>query len=366
MAESGPRNQIRFGWFIPTSGDSTALGDPAATIPPDLDLFIRVATAAENAGMEYALVPVAVPCWEAWISCAMVAARTERLKLLVAARPGYILPSLTAKMISTFDQLTKGRIYINLIAGGSAEELAGEGIFYDHDERYAVMDETVEIMKRLWTEESPVTHEGRHFKLYGGRVMPRPYQQPFPPFYLGGESSAARDLGARHANVYLLWGDTPERTAENIRDIRRRATASGRVKDLRFGMRLQVIVRETEEDAWLAANALIASVREQSIDRRQRTWQESQADNRMKELALAEGYRIGPHLWSGIGAVRVGAGVAVVGNPEQVARTLNDFADIGCTEFCLSGYPHDQEAERFGRLVMPYFHREYVDTSTCS
>src|SRR5690606_20908783 len=111
-----------------------------------LELFTRVATAAERAGFEYALVPVQTLCWEAWVSCAMVSARTERIKMLVAARPGLIAPTVMAKMISTFDQLSGGRLSINLIAGGGYDEMAADGDFHTHDERYEMMDETVTIM----------------------------------------------------------------------------------------------------------------------------------------------------------------------------------------------------------------------------
>jgi alkanesulfonate monooxygenase len=346
-------DDLHFGWYIPTSGDTSAMGVPEANIPPDLDMFTRVARAVENAGIEFALVPVVVSCYEAWISCAMISAKTERLKMLVAARPGYILPNLMAKMVTTFDQLSKGRVLVNLIAGGSVPELAAEGIFYPHDERYEVMDETVTVMKRLWTEEQPVTHKGKHFELIESRVLPRPYQQPHPPFYLGGESPAARDVGAKHANTYLLWGDTREKTEERVSDIKRRAAGFGREQELKFGMRFQLVVRETEKEAWEAADALIANATDAQRKWRLTAFEESQADNRMKELAQAEGYRIGANLWSGIGSVRPGAGVAIVGSPQQIAATIHDFVDIGCTEFCLSGYPHDREAERFGKLVMP-------------
>ncbi len=179
--------ELHFGWFIPTMGDTTAFGDPNARTAPSLELFERVAKAAEAAGFEYALVPVQTECYEAWIACAMVAARTERLTLLVAARPGVIAPTVTAKMISTFDQLSGGRVAINLIAGGSPTELAGDGLFHDHDARYRLMDETVEIMKRVWTEEGPVTHRGDHFAVEGAVVKPRPLQKPHP-------SSTSRSL----------------------------------------------------------------------------------------------------------------------------------------------------------------------------
>lgn len=350
---------LRFGWFIPTYGDSSTIGDPANHESPSLELFERVARSAENAGFEYALVPVATECYEAWISCAMMAARTERLKMLVAARPGLIQPTLTAKMISTFDQLSGGRLCINLIAGGGYAEMAADGVFYEHDERYEAMDETVTIMKDVWAESAPVTFEGKFFQVENAVVRPRPLQQPHPPFYLGGISPAAREVGAKHADVYLLWGDRADRIKPEIEDIRARAAAHGRADQLKFGMRLQVLVRETEEEAWEAADRLIAPAAEKLKKRRESGMgAESHADARMRAIAAetaGDDYRLDTHLWAGITTVRHGAGVMVVGNPEQVASTLDEFVDIGCSEFCLSGYPHDEEADRFGQMVMPYF-----------
>ncbi len=347
--------QVHFGWFIPTSGDTSAFGVPSAQIAPSLELFVEVARAAERAGFEYALVPVQTMCWEAYMTCAMVAARTERIKLLLAARPGFVSPTVMAKMISTFDQLSGGRVYVNLIAGGGYDEMAADGDFHTHDERYAIMDETVTIMKRVWTEAAPVTHEGTFFKVEKARVVPRPFQQPHPPFYLGGISAAAREVCAKHADVYLFWGDTTENIAPRIADARSAAARYGREDELRFGMRLQLIVREKEEDAWAFARDLIANASEHQRSAISRMWEQSESNSRMKVLAQADDFRIAPHLWSGISSVRLGAGVAIVGNPQQVAETIQQFVDIGCTEFCLSGYPHAEEAERFGRLVLPYF-----------
>lgn len=350
---------LRFGWFIPTYGDSSTIGDPANHTPPSLPLFTRVARAAEAAGFEYALVPVAPECYEAWISCAMVAAQTERLKMLVAVRPGLINPTVFAKMASTFDQLSGGRLAINLIAGGGQAEMAADGVFIDHDQRYAAMSETVTIMKRVWNESEPVTFQGDYFRVEDAVVRPRLVQRPYPPFYFGGMSPAARETGARHADVYLLWGDRPDRIKPEIDDIRARAAAIGRADELAFGMRFQVLVREDEDEAWAAADAIIAPASERLRQRRYTGMgAESHADARMRSIASEtedSNYRLDRHLWAGITSVRHGAGVMVVGNPRQVAETLQEFIDIGCTEFCLSGYPHDEEAERFGRLVMPYF-----------
>ncbi|WP_433505540.1 LLM class flavin-dependent oxidoreductase [Pseudonocardia halophobica] len=347
---------IEFGWFIPTWGDTTAFGRPDAEIEPGMELFSDVAQKAEDAGFEYLLVPVQTNCWDAYITCAMIAARTTRIAPLVAARPGFVAPTVMAKMLSTFDQLSGGRVRVNLIAGGTSAELEADGSFYGHDERYELFGEALDVMKRAWTEDEPFDFEGKFFRANGILVKPKPLQKPYPPLYLGGLSEAAKQLCAAHADVHLFWGDTPDAIAERVQEMDSRAAAQGRT--LRYGMRLQVIVRETEEEAWAAAHDLIADATPELRAARQASGDQSRANDRMKELARAENHMIDDHLWSGIATVREGAGVAVVGDPQQVAATLRRFIDAGCTSFCLSGYPHAREAERFGQLVMPLFAEE--------
>jgi alkanesulfonate monooxygenase len=351
---------VTFGWFLPTYGDSRTLGDPATFTAPSHDVFLRVALAAEQAGFEYLLVPVATECWEAWVTTAVMAGQTSTIKMLVAARPGLIQPTLMAKMIATFDQLTGGRVCINLIAGGGEAEMAADGVYLDHDERYEVMDETVTLMKAAWAARTPFDWEGRHFKVEGALVRPQPLQQPHPPFYIGGISPAAVDVGAKHADVYLFWGNTVDQVRTDVAAVAERAEAHGRDGTLRYGMRLQVLVREDEQQARRDAEALIAKATAGARQRRMGATMgaQSHADARMRrfaEDAAGDDWWIGPHLWAGITTVRHGAGVMVVGNPEQVAETLQGYVDVGCTTFCLSGYPHDEEAERFGALVMPLF-----------
>lgn len=355
---------ISFGWYIPTHGDATTVGDIAGFIPPSEDLFLRVALAAEAAGMEYCLVPVTPACWEAWISCAFVAAQTTKLKLLVASRPGLVAPTVQARMAATFDQLSHGRLAINLIAGGGPDEMAQDGVYMSHDDRYAMMDETVEVMKAVWESTDPVDYTGRFFNIKGAVVRPRPYQQPHPPFYIGGISPAAQDLGAKHAAVYMLWGNTPEQLGADVASVRQQAEKYGRENELRFCARIQVLVREDGDEARRDAEALIAKATDEAREQRHRgLGSESHADGRMRKFAVEAAetnWWIHPHIWTGLTTVRHGAGVMIVGNPREVAETLQEFIDVGITGFCLSGYLHDEEAERFGRLVMPYF-RDRLD-----
>jgi len=348
-----PMRPLEFGWYLPTHGDTTAYGVPEAQVPGSPDLCDRVVQAAEQAGFEYLLIPVGSVCWEAWITGAFMAARSSRIKSLIAARPGYINPVLLAKMISTFDQMSGGRIAINLIAGQNETEVEAEGVRYAKEERYALMEEEVSILKALWTTRGPVQFEGRFHTVSGAQIRPRPLQQPFPQFYLGGGSRQAWDLSARHSDVHLFWGDLPGRIAANIAAIRDLARAHGRDHKIGFGMRLQMICREDESEAWEAADRLVRDAPERLKQERETLYSNSVANQRVRELAREHGDLLLPHLWTGITRVRPGAGIAVVGNPAQCAATLQQFIDAGCHSFCLSGYLHDEEAERFGRLVRP-------------
>ena len=356
---------LRFGWYIPTHGDGATVGDPATFIPPTPELFLRVAKAAEAAGFEYCLVPVLATCWDAWVVTAMVSAQTERMTMLVAARPGLIAPTVSAKMVSTFDQMSRGRIAVNLIAGGGSAEMAADGVYFDHDARYEVIDEAVQLMKATWAAEGTMDWQGRHYRVDGALVRPRTYQRPHPPFYIGGISPAAIDTGAKHADVYMLWGNTPEQIARDIATVRERAALYGKADSLRFCMRLQVLVRETNAQAGRDAEALIATATANArASRLTGVGAESQADGRMREFARTtaeNNYWIRPNLWAGLTTVRHGAGVMMVGGPGEVAALIQEYIDVGCTEFCLSGYTHDAEAERFGRMVMPFFRERLAE-----
>jgi alkanesulfonate monooxygenase len=347
-------SSIDFGWFLPTMGDSEAIGPP--TREATADYLVEVARAAEDAGFSFALVPVGTTCHDAWLSSAIVAGRTERLKFLVAMRPGFVAPTVAAKMSNTFDQLTRGRVLINVVTGGFPAELAADGDFTDHDERYVRTQEFMQVVRKAWTEPKRWDHEGKHYRVEGGNVFPRPYQQPYPPLYFGGASEAAKKVGAEDTDVYLLWGEPLPMVRERIADMRERAEASRRT--LRFGLRMHVVVRETEEEAKAAADALIANIPEsfQGMMDKHHAAGDSEGEKRQRQLVAAnEDQWLAPNLWAGIGKARLGVGTALVGSGENVARRLQEYVDEGIDTFILSGYPHLEEAQRFGRWVMPHF-----------
>jgi alkanesulfonate monooxygenase len=345
--------QLEFGWYLPTNGDTTSFNDPNATVPPSARMMERIVLAAEAAGFEYILIPVVNYCWEAVVIASYLTAKTRRIKPLIAAKPGYVNPVLFAKTMATLDQMTEGRLAINLIAGQAESDFKSDGIRYTKEQRYALMAEEVVIMKKLWGSTEPIDFKGEFHTLTQASIVPEIFQKPHPKFYLGGGSSEAAEVSVRHSDVHLFWGDTPKRIGENISQLKKNAAKHGRADQLGFGMRLQIMCRKSEQDAWDAAHRLIAHSDEANRQTILDNTFNSVANQRVQELAREHGAMIGPNLWTGITKARAGAGIAVVGNPEQCAAQLQAFIDVGCHSFCLSGFPHDEAASGFARLVRP-------------
>lgn len=343
---------LEFGWFLPTRGDTLDYAVPQQ-IPPSPEMFERVVKSAEDNGFEYILLPVAAACWDAWLTSALLTRNTNTIKMLVAARPGYINPVLLAKMIATFDQMTQGRISINLIAGQNDVENEAEGIGLSKTERYRMMEEEIEICKALWSGSEKLDYSGQYYSLKQAHIGPNIFQKPYPKFYLGGGSAEAAEFSAKHSNVHLFWGDTVERIGRNIQHIRSLAGKYKREAEIGFGMRLQIICRQNEAEAWAVAEGLVQNVTDDQKNVIKTHYAGSEANQRVQQLSTEYGEMLGPHLWTGLTTARPGAGIVVVGTPEQCADTLQKYIDIGCHSFCLSGYLHDEEAARFGDWVRP-------------
>jgi alkanesulfonate monooxygenase len=359
-----PEHNLTFGWYLPTHGDTTAFGNPAAKMPSSPELFDSVVDEVDRGGFHYMLLPVTSVCWDAYVLGSYYGARTRNVAPLIAIRAGYANPTLTAKIFATLDQMTRGRLCINLIAGLDNSAAEADGVFDTKEVRYDKMDEEVQIMKRLWTTNEPIGFTGKHYRV-NQVIEPKPYRKPYPPFFLGGGSAQAADISAKHSAVHLFWGDTPEMIAGKVAELRARAAEYGRADRLKFGMRLQIICRDTEKEAWQAADDLIAGTSRlvmqeiaggsKVVDDIKKT---SEANRRVWDLLEQSGdsMRIHPHIWTGIATVRTGAGIAIVGTPAQIAATIEEFVEAGCTSFCLSGYPHAAAARTFSQqILMPYF-----------
>jgi alkanesulfonate monooxygenase len=353
-------------WFIPTHGDSRYLGTSEGARAVDHDYLKQVAQAADTQGYDGVLIPTGRSCEDPWVVAASLLPVTQRLKFLVAVRPGLHQPSLAARMAATFDRLSGGRLLINLVTGGDQAELEGDGVFLDHAQRYEQSAEFIRIWREVLTRSHAgqvLDFEGRHLSVKGARLLFPPLQHPHPPVYFGGSSEAAHELAAEQVQTYLSWGEPPAEVAKKVADVRQRAARHGRQVD--FGIRLHVIVRETEDAAWQAAESLISRLDDDTVQRAQAAFARMDSEGQRRMAALHGGGRkrtraeleISPNLWAGVGLVRGGAGTALVGDAKTVARRIEEYAELGLGTFVLSGYPHLEEAYRFAELVFPHLPR---------
>ena len=351
-------------WFIPTHGDSRYLGTTKGARAATFDYFKQVAVAADSLGYEGVLLPTGRSCEDSWILAASLIDVTRQLKFLVALRPGIIQPAQTARMAATLDRISGGRLLVNLVTGGDPEELEGDGLFLPHSERYELSREFLTIWREVLAKShdgEAVDYDGKHLQVKGAKLLYPPINNPYPPVFFGGSSPEAHELAAEQLDTYLTWGEPPAAVAAKVADIRERAAKHGRT--LSFGIRLHVIVRETEDEAWRAAAELVSHLDEATVSAAQKKFaqMDSVGQRRMAELNkgkfnkdnIREGLEVSPNLWAGVGLVRGGAGTALVGDPQQVADRIKEYADLGLEYFILSGYPHLEEAHRFAELVFP-------------
>ena len=349
-----------FYWFSPTNGDGEYLGLEEPDRKPTLEYVVDVAKRAENAGFEGILIPTGIPYLDSWLVGSAIIHHTEKIKPLIAFRPGFVAPTVAAKMASTLDQFSEGRILVNVVTGGSSSELAQDGDYLTHEQRYKRTDEFLDVIKESWTGEG-FDHRGDFFTVSNGELIPPLYQKQGVPIYFGGSSDIAKEIAAKSADVYLQWGEPVSQVKQQIEDVTKRAKKYGR--ELEYGVRLHVVVRDTEEEAWKAAEKIISKV-DRNIEQHMNNYYDttdSVAQKRMNEITKKSD-RFDKYSWSGIGKIRKGAGTALVGTPEQIKEGLQDYIDIGVKHFILSGFPHAEEAERFGALVLPFFQKEQIKT----
>lgn len=342
-------------WFLPTGGDGHYLGSAEGSRTVDNRYLRQIAQAADQLGYHGVLLPTGRGCEDALVTAASLLPATEQLRFLVALRPGLTLPGEAARQYAALDRLGGGRTMVNLVCGGNPADLAGDGLTLGHDERYAQAAEFLTIWRAMMVGET-VDFTGEYLASKGGRLLFPPLQEPHPPIYFGGSSPPGHALAAAQADTYLTWGEPPDQVAEKIADVRSRAATHGRT--LRYGIRLHLIVRETEGEAWDAARRLIRHLSDDTIAVAQRKLAtESDSEGQRRMLALhgdsRERLEIAPNLWAGVGLVRGGAGTALVGDPATVAERIREYQALGIDTLIASGYPHLEEAYRVAELLFP-------------
>jgi len=359
----------RFHWFLPTTGDAVNPGaaPPPGTVEsveklqgrrePTLDYLTAVAQAAEDGGFSALLTPVGLGCLDPWVITSAIASRTRRIGFIVAFRPSLSSPTLVAQQSDTFRKLFGERLLLNVVTGGDPTEQAAFGAATEHEHRYAVTDEALQVIRPLLRGDQVSVH-GAHLTVVDAALV-RPRADVPVPVFFGGASPTAVRVAARHADTYLMWGEPPQAIAQRLETLRAAAAEFGR--PVRAGLRMHVLTRDTSREAWAEAERLqrgfdpetVAQVaakksRMDSVgEARQTNLHDFRRDTTVEDLVVA------PNLWAGIGLVRDGAGTALVGSHDEVADRLLEYADLGIDEFILSGYPHREEAVRVGREVLP-------------
>jgi alkanesulfonate monooxygenase len=342
---------VEVSWFAALCDDDyefLGVPDPARlSSPGHCGEIVRT---AEAAGFDNILLPSGYGLGiDAVAFASAVAPTLDRMRLLVAVRCGELWPPQLARQLATLDHLLGGRLTVNIISSDRPGETLDSG------PRYQRTLEEMQILRSL-LDRRPVRHHGPTYDLEVDPPRLGTVSGRCPPLYFGGLSEPAREVAAREADVYLMWPDTEPAVAELVTDLRRRAAAHGRT--LRFGYRVHVIVRETEAEARAAAARLVSrlddavgrEIRNRSLDTLS-AGVRRQAE--LRDAAGGEGF-VEDHLWTGIGRARSGCGAAIVGDPDQVRAKLERYVELGIDAFILSGYPHRDECERFGRLVLPH------------
>ena len=338
-------------WFAPLcDGDDDFLGNRNPEFKSSWENTSKIIKTADELGFRNVLCPSSYQVGQDTLSyVAGMAPLTEQINFLAAVRCGELHPPMLARTIATLDHMLKGRLTVNIISS----DLPGTKL--SSPERYARSREVIEILKQSWTQDK-IEFKGKYYQLNLPTDPVKPYQQNGGPLlYFGGYSPDGVDLCAEHCDVYLMWPETEKKLQELMNNMINKASEYERT--VQFGLRVHVIVRETEQEARDYANKLLSKLDlDLGKDIRNRA-QDAASLGVARQAMLREEadnqHYVEPHLWTGIGLARSGCGAAIVGNPDQVVAKLERYMEMGIRSFILSGYPHQQECELFAKHVLP-------------
>lgn len=322
--------------------------------------YVRVfAQAHEHAGFDRILVPASASSPDTLLTVNYAASVTQKIKFLLAHRPGFVAPTLAARQLATLDQYTGGRVAVHYITGGSDEDQQRDGDFLGHDERYARADEYLGILRQVWTAKQPFDHEGAHYRLKGAWSEVKPVQAPYVPIYFGGASAPALSVAGKHADVYALWGESLAQAGDLVRRVRAEAARHGRT--IEFSISFRPILGATEAEAWAKADRILEDTRRLRVAQGFARGGPQQSEGARRLLAdAAKGDRVDQHLWTAIARETGGRSNAtsLVGTPEQVADALLTYYDLGITTFLIRGFDPLVDAITYGRDLLPLVRRK--------
>lgn len=346
-----PNRSVEVSWFSALCADDYEfLGVPDGGLRSSYEHCGNIVKTADRLGYQNILLPSGfVVGQEPLPFAATMAAQTEQINQLIAVRMGEIHPPMLARHLATIDHIAEGRLTVNIISS----DLPGERI--DSDQRYARSREVIQILQKCWTQDE-LDFSGEFYQLnIANTDAVKPYQQNGGPLlYFGGISPGAKALCAEYCDVFLMWPETEDRLAATMGEMSDLAADFGRKID--FGLRIHMIVRETESEARAAADRLISKLDADKGEEIKNRSQDSKSAGvqRQDELrAQSENDYIEDHVWSGVGRARSGCGSAIVGDPDQVYEKIQRYIDMGMRSFIFSGYPHIEESELFAKYVLP-------------
>ncbi|MCK8778829.1 LLM class flavin-dependent oxidoreductase [Rhizobium sp. NTR19] len=339
-------------WFSALCSDDYAyLGVPDDALKSSWEHCSDIVKRAEALGFRNILCPSSYQVGQDTLSFVAAASQvTSKINMLAAIRCGEMQPIMLARTVATLDHMLKGRLTLNVISSDFPGEVADSAF------RYRRSHEVVQILRQAWTRDK-IDHEGEIYTFKGVTTEPaRPYQQNGGPLlYFGGYSPDALELCGAQCDVYLMWPETKDQLAERMKAVHARAEAHGRTLD--YGLRVHMIVRDTEQEAREYAEHLVSKLDDeygQLIRARAHDSKSLGVSHQAKARELADkfGY-VERHLWTGIGRARSGCGAALVGSTDQVLSQIEEYQKMGIRAFIFSGYPHLDEAEHFGQKVLP-------------
>ncbi|GIO98389.1 alkanesulfonate monooxygenase [Paenibacillus lautus] len=342
-------------WYL-TAPDGRSPWSTEGARKIDLPYLRQIASAVDQLGFTGAL--LATGPHDTWVLGSSLISSTNNMRFLIAVHPPLISPVLAAKMAQSFDDFSGGRVLLNIV-NGNTEQMRAYGSTLGHDERYAYTDEWIQVWKQAVAGDNLDFH-GKYITAEGKALQLTSTQKPTPPLWFGGSSQAAHLTAAKHIDTYLSWGETPPQVAEKIQDLQALAAEQGRT--MRYGIRLYLIVRDTDEEAWQEADRLLKTMEPQTVEHMQTVLRNSDSVGQQRMLRNHNGQipkdarelEIYPDLWAGMSLVRPGPGTTIVGSPATVLARLKEYQDAGISTFIFSGVPLLEEAYRVGEYILPH------------
>lgn len=354
---------LEFIGFIGPSEQSESLAQRGPLVD---NAFIKASIRAqEYGGFDKALIAVNSASPDSLAIGAYAAGISDSLGLLIAQRPGFTSPTLAARQLATLDQLSGGRVSVNVITGGDGGDLQRDGDFLPHDERYERTEEYLQVAKQVWTSSGPFDHSGKHFRVQGNHTAVRPLQKPHIPIYFSGASEAAVRVAAQHADVYMMWGEPLAEVKARIAAVRAEAAKFGRADKIRFSLSLRPIVADTEAEAWARADRILQRAKASypaSDFVKRRGANINVGSDRLVEIARQARVQ-DKRLWTEIAAVTAAAGnsTGLVGTPEQVAESVLDYYRLGVATFLFRGFDPLQDAVAYGQNLIPLVRQQVAE-----